>query len=450
MNNAPAIFRSLIVYALCVPLAITVGYLLTNPLDYSTAAIYGVLGLILILPILLRWHYPLLLLCVNTSIVVFFLKGRPNLGLVMVALSLTISTLERILSSNKSFIRVPRVTWPLICLAVVVMFTAKLTGGFGFKALGSEVYGGRKYLYLLMGILTYFAFTAQRISPKNARLYASLYLLGGVTVLIGDLAPLLPSGFKFLFMIFPPSIYGSGNFELGVTRLGGVGGAAGVIYSWLLAMYGLRGILFGGKIWRPVLFGLAFVLSFLGGFRIVFFGNVFIFGMLFFLEKLYRTRLLIVFVLAGTLGAIAIVPLARHLPYTFQRALAFLPLEISTEARVSADSSAQWRYDMWKAILPQIPPHLLLGKGYAISMEDFQMMGVTTFRSVDASQQGLALSGDYHNGPISVILPFGIWGAVVFLWLMIGGAWAMYGNYRYGDESLRTINTFLWVSCLLF
>ena len=27
---------------------------------------------------------------------------------------------------------------------------------------------------------------------------------------------------------------------------------------------------------------------------------------------------------------------------------------------------------------------------------------------------------------------------------MIAGSWVMYSNYRYGDESLRTINTFLW------
>jgi hypothetical protein len=453
MNNAPAIFRSLIVYALCVPLAITVGYLLTNPLDYSTAAIYGVLGLLLILPILLRWHYPLMLLCFNMSIVVFFLKGRPNFGMVVMALSLVISILERILSSERSFIRVPRVTWPLICLTIVVVFTAKLTGGFGFRALGSEVYGGKKYLYVLMGILTYFAFTAQRISPQNARLYASLYLLGGVTNLVGDLAPIIPSGFKFIFLIFPPSIYRGDTFEMGVTRLGGVSAAASAIYCWLLAMYGLRGVLFGGKSWRLVLFALAFVLSFLGGFRVVLFGNIFTFGMLFLLEKLYRTRLLMVFVLAGTLGAVAVVPLARHLPFTFQRALTFLPLplDLDSDARLSADASANWRFEMWKALLPQIPPHLLLGKGYAISMEDFQMMGgAVAFHSVDITQEGLALSGDYHSGPLSVIIPFGIWGVVAFLWLLTGSTWVMYCNYRYGDESLRTINTFLWVSCLLF
>jgi hypothetical protein len=450
MNNAPAIFKSLIVYAICVPLAIMVGYSLTNPLDYSTAAIYGVLGLILFLPILLRWHYPMMLLCFNANITVFFLKGNPNLGLVMMILSLGISTLERILSSEKSFIRVPRMTWPLICLAMVVVFTAKLTGGFGLRSFGSEIYGGKKYIFLLAGILAYFAFTAQRISPKNARLYASLFLLGGVTTFVGDLYPIMPAGLRFIYLFFPPSSYGSNILEVGVTRLGGVGGAAGAIFCWLLAMYGLRGVLFGGKLWRPVLFALTFAMSFLGGFRTVIFGSFFILGMLFFLERLHRTKWLLVFVLAGTLGTAAIIPLARHLPFTVQRSLAFLPLDLSPEARMSADTSTDWRIDMWKALLPQIPPHLLLGKGYAISMEDFQMMGASSFHAVDASQQGLALAGDYHSGPLSVILPFGIWGAIAVLWLLIAAAWAMYCNYRYGDESLRTINTYSWVVCLHF
>jgi hypothetical protein len=451
MNNTPAIFRSLIIYAICVPLAIFVGYLLTNPLDYSTAAIYGVLGLLLILPILLRWHYPLLLLCFNTSIYVFFLKGRPSLGMVMLALSLGISILERIMSSEKSFIRVPRMTWPIICMTIVILFTAKLTGGFGFRALGSEVYGGRKYLYVLAGIATYFAFTAQRISPKNARLYTSLFILGGVTAFVGDMSIITPAGFRYLYLLFPPSIYRTGAFEAGVTRLSGVSAAATTIYCWLLAMHGLRGVLFSNKTWRLVLFALAFVLSFLGGFRTIFFGNFFIFGMLFFLEGLYRTRLLLIFVLAGTLGTVALVPLAPHLPFTFQRALAFLPLDISLEARISADSSAQWRYELWKAILPQVPPHLLLGKGYAITLEDYQMMGSdVAFRATDASQQGLALAGDYHSGPLSVIIPFGIWGAGAFLWIMYAGAWVTYRNYRYGEQSLRTINAYMWVSCVLF
>jgi hypothetical protein len=276
-------------------------------------------------------------------------------------------------------------------------------------------------------------------------------LLGFVTNAVGDLFPITPSWLWNIFWVFPPTSVSGDPFEIGLTRLAGVAFAATGVYCWLLAVYGFRGVLFGGKLWRPVLLALTFALTLLGGFRLMLFGNTFIFGMLFFLERLHRTKLLLVFALAATLGAVAVVPLARHLPFTFQRALAVLPLDISPDARQSADDSTQWRIDMWKALLPQIPQHLLLGKGYAISIEDFQMMGRDTgFRVVDASQQGLALASDFHNGPISVILPFGIWGVIVFLWLVIAGTWAMYCNYRHGDESLRTVNTFLWVSCLLY
>ena len=67
----------------------------------------------------------------------------------------------------------------------------------------------------------------------------------------------------------------------------------------------------------------------------------------------------------------------------------------------------------------------------------------SAFHSIDPAEQGLALSGDYHSGPLSVILPFGIWGAIAFLWFLIAGIWALHHNRLYGDPALQTINTFL-------
>jgi hypothetical protein len=69
----------------------------------------------------------------------------------------------------------------------------------------------------------------------------------------------------------------------------------------------------------------------------------------------------------------------------------------------------------------------------------------SAFHTVDMSQQGLALSGDYHNGPLSVIIPFGIWGVIVFLWVVIAGMRVLYCNFRHGAASLRTVNTYFWV-----
>lgn len=445
MNNAPAILKSLVIFAVIVPLAVIVGYMLTDPLDYSTFAYAGVLGLVLVFPLLLRWHYPLLLFSVNTTAIIFFIKGQPAFWLVMVALSLGISLLERALSSQKRFIHVPQITWPLICMIGVVLFTAKMTGGIGLHAFGSEVYGGKKYLFLVMSILSYFAFTAQRIPPERANLYVALLLLGGVTLFIGDIYPITPSFLHFIFWIFPPSSSFREVFEVGVTRLGGVALAAAAVVYWLMARYGLRGIFLSGKLWRPVLFAVGSLMIFLGGFRSGIISCLGILGLLFFLEGLHRTRALPVFMLAGVLIAVATIQFSSRLPFTFQRSLAFLPLNLSIEARAAAEDSSEWRVKMWEALFPQIPQYLFLGKGYAISMEDFQFMGTdTAFRSVDPGQQGLALSSDFHSGPLSVVLSFGIWGVIAFLWLMFAGLRVVYYNFRYGDESLRTINTYLW------
>jgi O-Antigen ligase len=449
MNNATAILRSLILYAVCTALAITVGYLLTKPLSYSTFGVLGVVALVLSFPLLLRWHYPLLLFAWHTNITLFFIKGMPTVWLALVALSLGISVMHRALSKDMRFIRVPQITWPLICLIGIVIVTAELTGGFGLRAFGSEIYGGRKYIFLLVGILSYFALTAKRIPPSKVRLYVTLFFLGGLTLIIGDLFSAFPSSLQFIFWFFPPSIYTTGEFQFGETRLGGFTGAGLAILYWLMAIYGIRGIFLSRKLWRLFLFALSFVVIFLGGFRsaILEFGAIF--ALVFFLERMHRTKLFWVFLFAGTLMAATLVPLASHLPFTFQRSLAFLPLGLDPAAKQDAQTSLNWRIEMWKALLPQVPKHLLLGKGLAITPEDYEMMGWNSpFQTVDASQQGLALSYDYHNGPLSVVLPFGIWGVIAFLWFMISSLQVMYCNYRYGDPSLRTINTFLWANIL--
>jgi hypothetical protein len=205
MNNAPAILKALVIYAICVPLAVVVGYTLTDPLDYTTFAYAGILALVLLFPLLLRWHYPLLLLSVNTNAIIFFIKGRPAFWLVMVTLSLGISVLERAMSSQKRFIRVPQITWPLICMLGVVYLTAKLTGGNGIARvwLGclwwQEIYlVDHEYFKLLC-----FHGTAH---PAGAGQTVS-----GVVPsrrgheFIGDLYPVTPSFLHFIFWIFPPS-----------------------------------------------------------------------------------------------------------------------------------------------------------------------------------------------------------------------------------------------------
>lgn len=450
-NNVPAILRSLIIYAVVVPVAIFVGYSLANPLDYGALTFYGILAAVIASPFLLRWHREILVFSWSASISVFILPGSPNLWLAMVAISLAISVLERIMSSEKQFIKVPQVVVPLIAFALVVLFTAEMTGGFGLRAFGSAVYGGKKYVYLFISILSYFALTARPIPKEKVRLFVTLFFAGQLTGVIGVFYAISPSWMAPLYYVFPPTSDPNEIFEIGVTRLGGLGNAGMAVYFLLLAKYGLRGILLGGKPWRILVLLIAFVAIFLGGFRssLLWFAGTFL--LMFFWEGLHRTPLMLVMILIAAMGGTALVPLAHKLPFTFQRALAFLPLDLDSDAKMSADASTEWRLAMWGALLPQIPPHLLLGEGLAISTEEYDEMMTGNLAlqkaaaEVDASQNPLALAADYHNGMLSLIIPFGIWGVVTMLWFIIAGGTVVYHNAKRGPPELFTVNSVLMV-----
>ena len=149
-SNSPVIFRTLLIYLVCVPLAITIGYLLANPFDKSTFIYAALFGLLLAFPLLVKWHQILLLFSWHTGIAIFFLNSRPDLWLAIVPLSLGISILERSMSSRMHFISAPQIVRPLIVLVAVVLFTAQMTGGLGLRSMGSSVYGGKKYIFFFI------------------------------------------------------------------------------------------------------------------------------------------------------------------------------------------------------------------------------------------------------------------------------------------------------------
>ena len=61
MSNALSIIRSLIIYSLCLPLAIFLGYLLAVPLDSVSLIILATALALPLVPVLLRWHHLILI-----------------------------------------------------------------------------------------------------------------------------------------------------------------------------------------------------------------------------------------------------------------------------------------------------------------------------------------------------------------------------------------------------
>jgi hypothetical protein len=447
MSNAPALLRSLIVYGLCLPLAVSLGYLLANPLDLSTIVVAGLILFMLLVPLLLRWHHVWLIATWNMSAVIFFLPGRPPVWSALAMISLGIGVLQYAINRNAKFIYVPSVVRPLLFFAVVVVITMLLTGGIGLRVLGSSSYGGKNYFGIFATIIGYFALTSRRIPPKRAGLYVALFFLGSATMFIGDLPLVLPREFNFLYFIFPLLSTGSDALQdasvIGPTssmmRVTGLGFLSMGIFSAMLARYGIRGIfLEWAKPWRAIFLIFVVFVGMLGGFRSTLVIFLLTFAVLFYLERLHQTRMLPVLVIVGLLGATLMATFANRMPFMVQRSMAVLPVNIDPLARMSAAATTEWRLQMWSQLLPQIPRYLILGKGYSFSAED---MFMTQFRG---GLEGTMLAGDYHNGPLSLIIPFGIFGTVGFLWFLWAGLRVTYQNFKFGDVAYRNANTYLF------
>src|SRR6478736_4899015 len=203
MNNTIAIIRSLIIYGLCLPLAIYIGYLLANPADRVGLTVIVVACFLPLIPALLRWHHLLLIISWNMSMVLFFVKGSPYLWMAMTTMSLSLTLLQHILKRNVHFAAARSVALPLFFLAFVIIVTARLTGGIGLAAFGSESFGGKRYIQMFCAIAGFFAITSQRIPPERANLYTGLFFLGTLTCGIGSLAPWLPQGLRMVYAFFP-------------------------------------------------------------------------------------------------------------------------------------------------------------------------------------------------------------------------------------------------------
>lgn len=449
MSNAAALLRSLTVYGLCLPVAVLLGYLLANPLDWNTLLVGGIILFILLIPLLLRWHHVWLIATWNMSAVIFFLTGRPPLWSALAVISLVIGVLQYTLNRNAKFLYVPSVVRPLLFFAAVVLVTMLLTGGIGLRVLGSSSYGGKNYFGIFAAIVAYFALTSRRIPPKRGGLYVSLFFLGISTMAIGDLPIVLPREFNFLYLIFPLLKTGADALQE-TTVVGPVGSGMRVtslgffslgIFCTMMARYGVRGIfLEWTKPWRAVVLIVVVFIGMLGGFRTTLILFLMTFLVLFYLERLHHTRMLPVLLFVALLGMTLLAAFANRLPFMMQRSMAFLPLNIDPLARMSAAATTEWRVQMWKDLLPQIPQYLILGKGYSISAGE---MFMAQFR-LGSGMETTMLAGDYHNGPLSVIIPFGIFGTLGFLWLLWAGLRVTYQNFKFGDPAYHRANTFLF------
>jgi hypothetical protein len=436
--------RVLIAYAVAFPMALILGYLVATP-DMTSIAVVLLVLFCLALPLLVQWNHGLLIFFWNSAFIAGFLPGALPLWIVFAGLTFGMGVINLVMGHRK-FLRAPELAKPLLMLAVVVVVTAKVRGGLGMRVLGSESFGGKKYFFILAAIIGYFALLSEPISiPKAGRAVKWYFLSGlsyGMTNIVYTLGPAFFILYYFMAPDFLSSQVGSDWGENVIKRFGGLGPSASGLLCFILARWGIRGVLEWHKPWRLLLFIAALAAGLFSGYR----SMVGLLGLLlvvqFVVEGLWKTFYLPALAVLGILCLMPLLLFANKMPAVVQRGLAFLPLDIDSDVRTEAANSSQWRYEMWAAVWPEVPRYLLLGKGYAIDPVDLYLTNEATQHGLLTSYESSILAGDYHNGPLSVLMPFGIFGAIAFVWLQVAGIKVLYCNRRYGDPRLKLINDF--------
>ncbi len=193
-----------------------------------------------------------------------------------------------------------------------------------------------------------------------------------------------------------------------LTRISGMGPAAAAIQSWLLVRYGIQGLFEVRHPWRAGLFFLSIVGAMFSGFRSSMVTLLLLLAFQFYFERLLRTRFFPI-VLAGAVAGLAIVMItAERLPMALQRTLTFLPIQVDPMVRRDAEGTIEWRVQMWKLLVKEIPEYFWIGKGFAMDPTDMYLAGEAAKRGHLESFEGAKLAGDYHSGPLSLIIPLGI------------------------------------------
>lgn len=448
MANTINIPKTHLIMGLSLPLAVLLGYFVAEPLDLGSLAVVVFVLVALSIPLMMKWDHPLLVLSWNAAITPAFVPGRPELWAMVAFIGLVFAVLGRAVSPNARFVIEPSVTWSLLALAAVVVVTGMATGGFGVHTLGAARFGGRRYFYFLAAVAGYFVFTSRRIAPQRAGLYVAFLFLSALTFGLSDLAAFGGQKFDFVWWFLGtdsaftavrwqgPEFAGADILRLSNLAPAGVG-----LFGYLLARFGIRGLLDLTRPWRLLLLLAAMGMVLLSGFRGFVILCALTFALMFYLEGLHRTRYAWALLGVVLLGGVIVLPHAEKLPLVAQRAISFLPGKFDYLARQSADTSVGWRVEMWKEVLPEVPAYLLRGKGWGIDATDFR----ATVDMPDPTDP-LAipeLAGDYHNGPLSILIPFGIYGAVAFIWFLAAGLRVLHRNWKFGNPALRTVNTLL-------
>jgi O-antigen ligase len=307
-----------------------------------------------------------------------------------------------------------------------VVFMTGFIRGFGFRFLGSNLWGGTFYLDIFLGAALVLTLPKIVLPPSWWPVTVITFALMGALPLLAEI--LVAKTGAYFIQLFV--VIGQLNVDAMVNENTGNGVgrlfSAGISANYLLI--GFLSVVHTSKLFNvrftpAIAIALGIVaMSLLSGFRLITATLV----LIIFITALFQKTLTLPRMLFGAGAALVILSgiyyISDNLPISAQRAISWLPgINVSGAAIGDADQTIDWRLDVWRAACKSIPEYFWLGKGLAF---DGNLLMAAMSGSSDWDPISWALiEGSYHNGYLSLLLGFGIFGFVIGLALMLTVTW---------------------------
>jgi O-Antigen ligase len=343
------------------------------------------------------------------------LEGKMNLFYVCAASLAGVAILRLSMDRKTPIIWSKAHAW-LVIFALVVLMTLLIRGA-GLRILGDEKWGGMFYVQLFISMSMVFVIPRVSLSKRMWRpVLVAAALAPFLPVLSGFLASV---GSSTLMTFVQTDTQSEGQIaqlaagsNVQVERYFALGYAGQSAYNILFYFLSIQSI-FGRGLVISIPFGIGvLILVGLSGFRSSML-NIGLFTAL--MLKVNRAisfgRILIFTLLVIGFYVFAFL-FAQSLPPPIQRMLSILPgISVSSHISSDAESTTEWRIELWKRGLQFIPDYWLVGKGYAFSSRE--MLAATNpktglFDPTDWAVMQCA----YHQGLLSLLLGLGIPGLI--------------------------------------
>ncbi|MEI6674206.1 MAG: hypothetical protein WCO57_03405 [Verrucomicrobiota bacterium] len=313
---------------------------------------------------------------------------------------------------------------------VVTLFVAQvyLRNPVGVNIFGGESVGGKPYAIFAITMVSGLLLSGLKVHASDLKWVLRLSILGGLTNLVvsilGMLVPVVGfyTGGSYLRTDQPNyEEYGKKVDTEAATRIGFLGAFGNNLALWISAYISpLRAC--QRPFWASLIL-LALAATMMSGYR----NNVAAVGMTFLVGIAYRSGfsglVATIWSIIVALCLLTAINTLSPLPPNVQRSLSFLPGNWNQRYSLEAESSNEWRFDIWREVL--LTDRWIENKwfGDGLGFKASELASQTAMRrgvrkgisGFDAHRESILTNGDYHSGPIQTIRTIGYIGLMCLL-----------------------------------